>query len=129
MRFDDDDGPADRADAELASRWSGGAGSAISATEGDELNSLLTPYTAMTAVLSSGITQYHTRAYTTPPIRPDSSPQSFFFAGTPETFIVRVSSGYRGAALDACKCNCNTWRMGLATATMKMERSLAAIHG
>lgn len=30
--------------------------------------------------------------------------------------------GYRGAGLDACKCNFNTWRMGLARATMKMER-------
>lgn len=29
-------------------------------------------------------------------------------------------SGYRGAGLDACKCNSNTWRMGLATAKMEM---------
>lgn len=29
-------------------------------------------------------------------------------------------SGYRGAGLYACKWNSNTWRMGLATAMMKM---------
>jgi hypothetical protein len=29
-------------------------------------------------------------------------------------------SGYRGAGLDACKCNSSTWRMGLATAKMEM---------
>ena len=37
--------------------------------------------------------------------------------------------GYRGAGLDACKCNFNTWRMGLAMAKMKMERQrLAGSH-
>lgn len=32
--------------------------------------------------------------------------------------------GYRGAGLNACKWNSNTWRMGLATATMKIGGGL-----